>query len=104
MIGKNGTSVKEKEAMPKAMRWLLKLLIALMVIAFSFANQARTPFFLDPRSDATPIGEPPLFLLILIALIFGMILGGCLVRLGMIGKYKRRPRDTAQPAKNEIFL
>ena len=60
------------------LRWLVLPPVALIVMALAVANRQRVTFSLDPFNSASPaLGlDMPLAAIVLIALFFGILIGG----------------------------
>lgn len=86
------------------MRRLITLLllaaIALALIAFAVANRKLVSVSLDPFNQADPalVFSPPVYLLVLGALIGGVAIGGCAAWLGQ-GKWRARARRAEAEAR-----
>ncbi|MEM8685977.1 MAG: LapA family protein [Pseudomonadota bacterium] len=64
--------------MAKFISWFLGLPIAIIIIALSVANRQPVRFSFDPINSASPVlsFEIPLYLLLLLAVIIGIVVGG----------------------------
>ena len=77
---------------------IVLLPVAIILIALSVANRTRVPFSLDPFSADNPAltVSVPLFLLLFLALIAGLVIGGMAVWFG-----QHRYRKAAKERKTE---
>lgn len=85
--------------MRKLINILFLLPLAIVLILLSVANRTTTRFSLDPlNSDAPALSaELPLFVLLFIALILGIVIGGLLTWTSQ-GKYRRALREKSYEA------
>lgn len=86
--------------------WLLIVVpAAILVIAFAVANRQSVQLILDPLSPSDPALaiEAPLFLLVLLTLTFGVVLGGVFTWAGQAKwrKSARREQRAAADWKRE---
>lgn len=86
--------------------WLLIVVpAAILVIAFAVANRQSVQLILDPFSASNPSFaiEAPLFLLVLLSVIFGVMLGGIFTWAGQAKwrKSARREQRAAADWKRE---
>ena len=85
--------------MAKFISWFLGLPIAIILIALSVANRHTVRFSLDPISVSEPIMafELPLYLLLLLAIIIGIFIGGASSWLN-----QSKWRKAAKAARHEV--
>jgi uncharacterized integral membrane protein len=76
--------------------------LAVVIVAFAVANRQSVTLSLDPFGASAPAASLtlPLFGLVIVALIFGVIAGGVAAWLGQ-GKWRRRARRLEREA-NEL--
>lgn len=76
----------------KLLRWIVLPPITILVMALAVANRAPVTFSLDPFDPVSPaIGlEVPLFLVILVSVLIGILFGG-------IGAWAQARRKAAKP-------
>ena len=88
--------------MKKFLTWLIWLPIAVVFIVIALANKQKVTFSLDPTSQANPLFavELPLFLLLFLTLVIGIIFGGVGAWLNQ-SKWRRAARD-ARYEMNQI--
>src|SRR5437016_2955530 len=79
---------------------LILIPLALMIVLFAVANRAPVAISLDPFGDQSPMfsASLPLFLLLLIVLITGVIIGGVAAWLRQ-SRWRRRARRLAAELK-----
>ena len=80
--------------MLKAVKFLILALVAIIVLLFAFANRHMVSVSFDPFvADDTPAFAmaAPLFLVLMIALIVGVVVGGAAVWLSQ-GRFRRAAR------------
>jgi uncharacterized integral membrane protein len=72
---------------------LVLILLALVLISFAVANRQIVTVSLDPFDQANPalVFSQPLYLLVFIVLIVGVVLGGCAAWLRQ-GRWRARAR------------
>jgi uncharacterized integral membrane protein len=75
------------------LKWLILLPSAVVIVVFAVANRERISVSLDPFSSVPPAVSVhvPLFLLVLIVLMLGVIIGGVSAWLGQ-AKWRRTVR------------
>jgi uncharacterized integral membrane protein len=88
-----GESESEQDVLRKIIAALILVPLAVVLIAFAVANRQGVTVSFDPFSTSAPASTLtlPLFLLLIVALIIGVIVGGAAVRLGH-GKWRRLAR------------
>lgn len=76
----------------KLLRWIVLPPIVLLAMALAVANRASVTFSLDPFDPVSPaIGlEVPLFLIVLVSVLAGILIGG----MGAWAQAKRKARRT----------
>lgn len=88
--------------MKRALRWLVFLPFAIIAIVFAVANRHNVPFVLDPTGllgDWAMQIQAPLFLIVFVAMMIGVVLGGCATWFGQ-GKHRRAARDARSDARH----
>lgn len=72
--------------MRKVLAWIILAPVAIVALLFAVANRSWVTVSFDPFSSAAPAyaAEMPMFLVIFIALILGVIIGGMSVWLGRL--------------------
>ncbi len=85
--------------MAKFVSWFLGLPIAIIIIALSVANRHSVRFSLDPINAASPIisFELPLYLLLLLTVILGIMVGGASSWINQ-SKWRKAAKD----ARHEV--
>jgi hypothetical protein len=78
--------------------YFLLVPVAVIAAALAVANRGVVSFSLDPFSDAHPaiVIQMPLFLLLFLTLILGVVIGGTVAMIG------RRKRARAQPERKTV--
>ena len=92
---------------------LVLILLALVLISFAVANRQIVTVSLDPFDQANPalVFSQPLYVLVFIVLIVGVVVGGCAAWLRQ-GRWRARARraeargaaSTAPPAEERLRL
>ena len=85
--------------MRKLFNYLFLLPLAVLLILFSVANRSEVQLSLDPLNAETPAFAVnlPLFVVIFLALLMGMLLGGFLVWMSQ-GKHRKALREKSYEA------
>lgn len=86
--------------MKRLLQWLILVPLAIVGIAFAVANRQSVEIFFDPfasGSSGQSAVQVPLFLVIIIALAAGVLIGGFFTWLNQ-GRYRRALRE----ARNEM--
>jgi uncharacterized integral membrane protein len=80
--------------MRRLLAWIVGLPLAILLILLSVANRSPVRLSLDPFSGETPAYaiELPLFAIIFVALIVGLIIGGAATWFGQ-SRWRREARD-----------
>jgi len=79
---------------------LILIPVALLIVLFAVANRGPVTVSLDPFGNPSPIFSvsPPLFLLLLVVLVLGVILGGIAAWMRQ-SRWRRRARRLAAELK-----
>ncbi len=85
--------------MAKFVSWFLGLPIAIIIVALSVANRHSVSFSFDPINTSAPFlaFELPLYLLLLLAVILGIVVGGASSWLNQ-SKWRKAAKD----ARHEV--
>lgn len=85
--------------MRRFLAWLIGLPLAILLILLSVANRTPVHLSLDPFSGETPAYsvELPLFAVIFLALIVGLVIGGAATWFGQ-SRWRREARNRRQEA------
>ena len=80
--------------MAKFVSWFLGLPIAIIIIALSVANRHSVRFSFDPINTSSPLFsfEIPLYLLLLLTIIIGIVIGGASSWLNQ-SKWRKAARE-----------
>jgi uncharacterized integral membrane protein len=81
--------------MMKFIKYVVYVLIAILLIAFAVANHEVVTVSLDPfanRENAALSFEAPMFIVIVVAAMIGVVAGGFAVWFGQ-GRYRRTARE-----------
>ena len=89
--------------MKRMMTWLLYVpvvFVAILILLFAVANRGMVKISLDPFNPAAPAVtfDIPLFLLLFVVLMLGVVLGGCASWLKQ-GKHRRAGRIARNEAE-----
>jgi uncharacterized membrane protein YciS (DUF1049 family) len=89
----------ERDLLRKTVAVLILVPLAIVLIAFAVANRQTVIVSFDPFNAAAPAASLalPLFALVIVALIVGVIVGGLAVRLGH-GRWRRLARRLEREA------
>lgn len=96
--------------MRRLLRWLLLIPLGLLLVLFSVANRGPVTLSLDPFSREAPAlaFSAPLFVLLMIALALGVLIGGTAAGIGRLRwryRAKQAEREAEKlAAQNEAFL
>jgi uncharacterized integral membrane protein len=96
--------------MRRLLRWFLLIPLGLLLVLFSVANRGPVTLSLDPFSREAPAlaFSLPLFVLLMIVLALGVLIGGTAAGIGRLRwryRAKRAERETEKlAAQNEAFL
>jgi uncharacterized integral membrane protein len=96
--------------MRRLLRWLLLVPIAILLVLFSVANRAPVTLSFDPFSREAPAlaVSLPLFVILMIVLGLGVLIGGTAAGIGRL-RWRWRARQAEREAsklaaQNEAFL
>ncbi len=79
--------------MKRALQLIVLVPLAVIGLALAVANRADVVVSFDPfSSDTTGQFQAPLFVVLILAVMFGVVLGGLATWFGQ-GKYRRASRD-----------
>ena len=86
--------------MKKILTWLFWVPVGLLVIAVAVANRHTVTFSADPLSSSDPLFsiELPLFVLLLAAVFFGLMIGGAASWINQ-GKWRKAAREGRHEAE-----
>ena len=89
----------EQHLLRKFVAALILVPLAIVIIAFAVANRQAVTLSFDPFSPGAPAAALtlPLFVIVLVTLIVGVIVGGLAVRLGH-GRWRRMARRLEREA------
>lgn len=81
------------------LKWLILVPLALVAVAFAVANRQGVTVSFDPFSSDMPAFalSGPLFIVIILTVVVGVLLGGIAAWLGQ-GRYRRQARVTKREA------
>ncbi len=80
--------------MKRALRWIVWIPVAIILVAFSIANRAPVTVSLDPFAEGAPAYSfrLPMFVLVFAVLLAGVVIGGVAAWVRQ-GKWRRAARE-----------